>query len=115
MAWILFNRDFEWPPMNRWSVAYKDGMRCNVTTECAADAMAAGAAVEIDVPSRAEAEQLKVDPHWTGDLADLPAITDLASDEAAAVPLTISGEAEPAPEPQPDPEPAPPEEPAAEA
>ena len=64
--WIAFSSDFDWAPTGKtWLVAYKAGMRVNVTAEAGAAAIAAGAGQEIRAPSRAEAEQLAADPYWT--------------------------------------------------
>jgi hypothetical protein len=63
MAWARFTADFDWPQGQPWHVAYKAGMRLNVTADCRKAALLAGAAVAIKAPSRAEAEALAADPY----------------------------------------------------
>jgi len=65
--WIAFSNDFDWAPTGKtWLIAYKAGMRVNVTAEAGDAAIAAGAGQELaTAPSRAEAERLAADPYWT--------------------------------------------------
>ena len=55
MARVRFDRDYMFTPSadRRVTVAYKAGSELTVTRECADKAIAAGAAEELDVPSRA--------------------------------------------------------------
>jgi hypothetical protein len=63
--WIELSKDFDWGPEGAmWRIAYKAGMRANVTTEAAAAAVQACCAVEIKAPTRAEAAELVADPYW---------------------------------------------------
>ena len=48
MARARFTADFDWPKGGPWHVAYKAGMELTVKRECLDDAVAAGAAVDLD-------------------------------------------------------------------
>lgn len=56
--WVRFKAPFDWTPPSRRRVtmAYPAGFRGSVTHDCAAAAIAAGAADEIDPPPRDERE-----------------------------------------------------------
>lgn len=52
MAWIKFTEDFNFRPRASTTTAYKAGMVMNVTSQCAALAIAANKAVRMSKPSR---------------------------------------------------------------
>lgn len=65
--WVRFLADHDYRPAGDWrtTIAYKAGMRCSVTRECAEQAGAKARAVR--TPTRAAAASLTVDPFWRGD------------------------------------------------
>lgn len=52
MAWIKFTEDFSFRPRASTTTAYKAGMIMNVTSQCAALAIAANKAVRMSKPNR---------------------------------------------------------------
>lgn len=50
MPWIRFERDFDWRPTPRVTIAHKAGKTYLVTTPCAAAAISAGAGVKVMKP-----------------------------------------------------------------
>lgn len=59
MAWVRFTANFDFKPIKMQTTAYLAGMVANVTTRCAAEAVAAGKAVRLKKPSKA-AEPIEV-------------------------------------------------------
>jgi hypothetical protein len=53
MAHVRFTRDYDYHPTRHVWIAYKAGQSYSVKRECADAAIAAGAAVEEDAPSKA--------------------------------------------------------------
>lgn len=67
MAWVKFVIDYDYQPENaNWCIAYKAGMRFNVTAPCR-DHVVPKYAVDIETPSRALATRLKTNPSWRGE------------------------------------------------
>lgn len=66
MAWALFLADFDARTAHHTTVAWKAGMRGNLTREHLAQAIALGAARAIRPPSREQARALAADPYWRG-------------------------------------------------
>jgi hypothetical protein len=65
MAWVKFTGRFHHRPAGLVStIVYLEGMRCNVTSDAQAEALALGVAEPIPAPSRASADKLKADPLW---------------------------------------------------
>jgi len=65
MAWVRFTADHD-HRVGASTVAYKAGMRCNVTRACRDEAVALGRAAAIRTPGKAAAQALAADPRWTG-------------------------------------------------
>lgn len=55
MAWVRFTADFDFKPKPTVTIAYREGHVLNVTSACAAKAIAAGKAVRMKKPSKAAA------------------------------------------------------------
>ncbi|MEQ1956010.1 hypothetical protein [Mesorhizobium sp. CN2-181] len=53
MPWVRFTTDFDFKPKRAVTLAYRRGDECNVTTPCAAKAVAAGKAVRLRKVSKA--------------------------------------------------------------
>lgn len=52
MARVRFTDDFDYKPTPTSTIAYKAGMELTVRRECADQAVAAGKAVDLDVPRK---------------------------------------------------------------
>lgn len=56
MAWVQFTQDYDFYVRHGVTIAYKSGMKLNVTARCAREAIALDRAERIKAPPKSETE-----------------------------------------------------------